>query len=96
MRHNSMRMTYVSTELEQIEFARKAAEDFALHPKHWSFTDGPIEPGALLALRWGLGDDCVLVLKLDDSFTPANYQQLVREFPTTPPESPPALDDCPF
>ena len=77
--HNHMRMTTRADELEQLAFAEKAAADFKANPKHYSYTDGAIKPGALLALRWGLGEDCVLVLKLDDSHEPTNYQQLARK-----------------
>ena len=73
-----MRMTTRGDELDQLAFAEKAAADFKANPKHWTFTDGAIKPGALFAVRWGLGEDCVLVLKLDDSHEPTNYQNLVR------------------
>jgi hypothetical protein len=63
----------------ELAFARKAAANFAQHPEHATF--GNIEPGGLFAVRWGLGNDCVLVLKLDETHTPTNYQQLVKEIP---------------
>lgn len=74
------RMTTRTEEQDRIRFASKAAEHFAAHPEHGSFTDGDIEPGCLLALRWGLGNDCVLVLRLHDYEMPVNFQQLIREF----------------
>jgi hypothetical protein len=64
----------------EIEFAEKAAAHFAANPKHWSYSLAEIAPGCLVALRWGLGDDCVLVFKLDEQFTPTIYAQLVRKF----------------
>ena len=70
------RLTTVAQEREQIEFAEKAALHFASHPEHSSF--GEIKQGEYLALRWGLGNDCVLVLKLDEYFEPVNYQQLIK------------------
>lgn len=73
-----MRGVYLSEELVQIEFAKKAARHFATHSEHSTFTDGEVVPGCLFAVRWGLGDDCVLVLKLDEMHTPTNYYQLVR------------------
>jgi len=72
------RMTTTEEELDRIEFARKAAQHFANNPKHWSF--GDLKPETFLALRWGMGDDCVLVLKLDPTFEPINYRNLVRQF----------------
>lgn len=89
-------MVHLSDELAQIEFAKSAAEYFAAHPAKASY--GEIAPGQLLALRWGLGDDCVLVLKLDELHVPTNYAQLVREFPIAPAPAPPVddADDHPF
>lgn len=75
------RMTTKADELERLAFAEQAAADFAAHPEHCSYSYGEIKPGAYLALRWGLGNDCVLVLKLCDYFEPVNYQQLVKEKP---------------
>ena len=59
----------------EIEFARRAAKDFEEHPEHSSY--GDLEPGSLLALRWGLGNDCVYVFKLDEYFVPTNYMNIV-------------------
>lgn len=71
----------ISTTAEQVEaelaFARKAAAHFAVHDLHSSY--GDLKPGSLLALRWGLGNDCVLVVRLDENFEPCNYQQLIKE-----------------
>ena len=73
-----MRTVKVEEEMEKISFAERASRYFALHPECLSFSDADIVPGCLLALRWGLGDDCVLVLKLDDHFEPTNYQNIIR------------------
>lgn len=70
-------LTTVEEELEKIEFAKKAALDFEMHPDH--STCGSLEPGSYLAIRWGLGNDCVLVLKLDENFESINYQNLVKK-----------------
>ena len=59
-----------------MEFATKAARHFEANPTHQSF--GDIAPGNWLALRWGLGDDCVLVIKQHESEQAANYQQIIR------------------
>lgn len=76
-----MRGVHLSDELAQIEFAKKAAAHFALHPEHSTYTGEEIKPGCLFAVRWGLCDDCVLVLKLDETHVPTNYFQLVRSKP---------------
>jgi hypothetical protein len=39
---------------------------------------GEIEPGCWLALRWGMGKDCVLVLKLDEFEQPVNFQNIIK------------------
>ncbi len=69
-------MTSVAAETARMDFAKKAAEHFASNPKHSSF--GDIEPGAFIALRWGLGDDCVLVLRLHEDEEPVNFQQIIK------------------
>lgn len=75
-----MRAVYAGDVVRELDFAKKAAKHFAENPKHSSYTDGDITSGCLLALRWGLGDDCVLVLQLDESHVPTNYQNLVRNY----------------
>lgn len=83
-----MRHVHESDLLAELAFAKRAAEKFAADPAMHSFTDGEVTRGELLALRWGLGDDCVLVLKLDEFHTPTIYAQQVRHAaqPTTHPE----------
>ena len=71
------KMTSITQEKNQLEFAEKAAEHFTKHPDHSSY--GDLEPGSFIALRWGLGDDCVLVLKLDEYFQNVNYQQAIKK-----------------
>lgn len=75
-----MRMTHLSEEVINQEFAKRAAEHFSSNPAHRSYTDGDIEKGCLFALKFGLGNDCVVVFKLDDEFEPINYQNLILEF----------------
>jgi hypothetical protein len=71
-----MRMTYATEDESRIAFARRAADWFKRDKINRSFTDsGDILPGELLALRWGLGDDCVLVFRIGDD-EPVNYQSL--------------------
>jgi len=67
----------LKTEIERQNFATEAAKDFAAHPEHATY--GKIGAGEYLALRWGLDNDCVLVIKQDEFSEAVNYQQLVRE-----------------
>jgi len=73
-----MKITYLDEEQKVLDFVRAAAEHFEKHPKHYSFTTGEIEPGCLLALRWGLGEDCVLIFRLDEYFQPIIFQQAIN------------------
>jgi hypothetical protein len=73
-----MRQVHESELLDELSFAKLAAAEFAADSSMSSFSDGEIERGCLLALRWGLGDDCVLVMKLDEIHTPTIYVQQVR------------------
>ena len=75
-----MRMVYMDQERDCHSFAIRAAIHFSDHKEHFTYTDGDIEPGCLFAMRYGLGDDCVVVLKLDCEFVPVNFQQLIREY----------------
>lgn len=63
---------------EELAFMEAAALKFASNPAMWSFSTSEIHPGCLLALRWGLGDDCVLVVKLDEFHVPTIYSQAVK------------------
>lgn len=72
-----MRLTDIASELEQIEFAREAAAHFAKNSAHWSYSRGEIQPGERIAMRWGLGDDCVLVFRIGDEL-PTIFAQAIR------------------
>lgn len=61
-----MRLTTESQAAEELEFARKAAAHFAAHPEAISFSISGPKPGALLALRWGLMDRSVAVIRISD------------------------------
>lgn len=75
-----MRQVYIDEELAQLEFAKRAAKKFATNEQLATYSDGKLEPGCLLAIRWGLGEDCVVVVKLDEKHIPTNFAQLVKEF----------------
>lgn len=38
---------------ELLAFAHRAADHFLAHPKHHTYTDGPIEEGVRFGVRWG-------------------------------------------
>lgn len=63
---------------DELAFMEGAANKFVTNPSMWSYSKGEIQPGCLLALRWGLGDDCVLVVKLDEFHVPTIYSQAVK------------------
>lgn len=75
-----MRMTSFTRDLRHIAFAKKAADWFGKNPKGMTYSaDGDLTPGSLLAIRWGMDMDCVVVVKLDECFQPVNYQNEIRE-----------------
>lgn len=73
-----MRGTTIQAERDLADFAAEAACHFKDHPEHRTYGDDFPTPGSLLALRWGLGDDCVLVVKLDDTFQAVNFHGAIR------------------
>ena len=73
-----LKQVNIDSEIAQIEFAKKAAKAFAGNSELSTFSYGAPTPGSFLALRWGLGEDCVLVIKIDENHTPTNYAQLIR------------------
>ena len=70
-------MTHIKP--EWIEFANKAARKFEENPSFTTVTIGEIEAGCLFAVKWGLGDDCVLVFQLDNIYEPAIFTQIIKE-----------------
>jgi hypothetical protein len=70
-------MTTKRAELGRLKFAEDAAAAFKKDPNMATY--GDVTAGSFLALRWGMGNDCVLVVKLDENDEPVNFQQLVRE-----------------
>jgi len=71
--------TYINEQEEIIEFVKRAAKRFSKDKKCATYTDGEIEPECYFGVRWGCGDDCVLVLKLDMCFTPTVYGNCIHE-----------------
>jgi len=71
-------MTSLSEEQERIEFVKRAAAHFARNPQHNSYTGGEIVPGCMFAVRWGMGNDCVLVFRIDTDCEVVNFQQAIK------------------
>ena len=50
------------------------------NPEISTYTEsGHIEPGELFAVRWGMGNDCVLVFRISDDFEPTNFQNIIKK-----------------
>ncbi|QYW06526.1 hypothetical protein uan_114 [Pseudomonas phage UAntarctica] len=75
-----MRMSRLEEEVERQEFAKTAAKHFAENPNHWTYAKGNPTPGEWLALRWGGGNDCVVVLRVSATDPIVNYQEIIREY----------------
>lgn len=73
-----MRLVYPSDLRDEIAFAERVAKAMGKDPEMQSYTDGEIVPGCLIGLRWGLEDDCVLVLRLSDYHTPTIYGEVIQ------------------
>lgn len=74
-----MQLIDLKEQEEQVAFAKEAAAFFAKNPDKHTMTRKEVVPGCLFALRWGAGDDCVAVIKLDDFHQPVIYQQLITQ-----------------
>lgn len=61
---------------EVATFAEAAAAWFAANPKHYSFSSPEIMADGL-ALRWGIHERAVMVVKIDASFTPLIFGDIV-------------------
>jgi len=72
-----MRIVYIAHAREEHAFAEKAAAHFAAHPEHTSYTDGAIKSGVFLALRWGLHERAVAVMRIDAEHEPVIYGDLI-------------------
>ena len=73
-----MRGVWPHEQDEERAFADKAAKHFAQNPGHFTY-GGDVKPGDMLALRWGLDNDGVVVLKLSEDYTPVNYYGLITQ-----------------
>lgn len=72
-----MQSYYETEETERLDFARLAAKHFEENPLDVTLTKGGPVAGAFMALRWGMGCDCVAVIKIDDCAPIINYCQFI-------------------
>ena len=71
------RMTTLEDEEKLLDFVRLVAEHFSDHPE--TATYGELGGGNFFALRWGMGEDCVVVLKQDEDWKPVNFQNIIKK-----------------
>ena len=73
-----MDIVYLEEQEEKLAFVKEASAFFAVNPRCTSFTRGAIKPGVLFALRFGFGNDCVVVFRIDEDFPVENYQHTIN------------------
>lgn len=72
-----MRQYQETEETERLEFARKAAKHFEENPLSVTFSKNGPENGEFMALRWGGGNDCVVVFRVHEYEDIINYAQFI-------------------
>ncbi len=72
-----MKIVSIIEETEKLKFIEEAAEHFAKHPEHSSYTSENIVEGCWFAVRWGLGNDCILAFKVGSE--PELFEQVIKE-----------------
>jgi len=72
-----VRQIHIPTALEEFEFAKRAAKKFEEKPDLVTYTDEDIKEDELFAVKWGLGNDCILVFKIGDE--PRIYAQIIAK-----------------
>lgn len=76
-----MKSTHLSSEQELLAFTERAIACFNENTAIRSFTDsGTLIAGEYLAIRWGLDDDCVVVMRIAEDFTPTLFQHALPQF----------------
>jgi hypothetical protein len=73
-----MRQVKTSEIHEELAFVKMAAKYFSENKQCHTFTKKDITTGCLFAVRWGLLDDCVVVLRLDDNHEPKIYANVIK------------------
>jgi hypothetical protein len=77
-----MSMTTISEREAEVAFVKEAAAAFAENPRMYSY--GKLQPGELIALRWGLHQRAVKLLRLHEDFSPVIYADAVPATPSEP------------
>lgn len=72
-----MRSTDLNETEREAAFAKQAASAFKLNPRLATFGDP--DKGSYIAIRWGLMDRGVLVLKIDPDHEPVNYRDIITD-----------------
>ena len=62
---------------DKIEFAKKAGKAFEKEGVYTFTENGEIEEFEYFAVKWGLGDDCVLVFRIGDE--PIIFKQFIKK-----------------
>jgi hypothetical protein len=70
-------MVRLDEDAEVDDFAKRAAACFEASPHAATYTTWDVAEGCLMGVRWGAGNDCVLVVRLDAGFEPTCYQGIV-------------------
>jgi hypothetical protein len=70
------RKTTLDLELRRAAFAKEAAARFAADSRLATYAES-LQPGGWLALRWGLTEDCVMVVCLSEDEDPVNFQGII-------------------
>lgn len=71
-------VTHLSDEKERLNFATRAAAYFAEHPDCTAYTAGDVVQGEWFAVRWGMGNDCVLTFRISEEDPVTVYQQAIE------------------
>lgn len=79
VKQDRYKLVYISELEEEQSFAKQSAVDFSGN-ENWKIL-GTIAPGEKIALRWGLDNNCVLILQLSETHTPTIYQNIIKEKP---------------
>jgi hypothetical protein len=75
-----MRQYSQTLESAKLCFALEAAQAFAANPEISTYSSsGGLERGEFLAIRWGMGGDCVAVVRIDENDDPTNYVQFIKK-----------------
>ena len=64
--------------LKELNFAKEAAKKFKKDSNLATYTTEEPSEGCLFAVRWGMDNDCILVLRLAEFVNPVIYTQIIE------------------